>query len=156
MVYSLPPLSRPSVRSKSLSLPCDFVLQAGAFPRTGVVVPRVVISSLGLPSLLQLHLFALRGSSALYHSPKPRQFHNPVQKTTMSHTGTLRGTPKNRNQVHYTNSPSNIPRPALDSHVSHAAQSEAGTSTLSASRAKQSKRDEVSRAGAPFGRWTSP
>ncbi|KAF2278421.1 CBS-domain-containing protein [Westerdykella ornata] len=63
----------------------------------------------------------------------------------MSHTGTLRGTPKNRNQVHYTNSPSGIPRPALDSHGSHGPQSEAGTSTLSASRAKQSKRDEAIR-----------
>jgi hypothetical protein len=60
----------------------------------------------------------------------------------MSATGTLRGTPKNRGQVNYANSPaSGIPRPALEQHAS---QSDAGTSTLSASRAKMSKRDEVS------------
>jgi hypothetical protein len=58
----------------------------------------------------------------------------------MSSTGTFRGTPKNRGQAQYTNSPSAIPRPALE-HV--ASQSDAGTSTLSASRAKMSKRDEV-------------
>lgn len=68
--------------------------------------------------------------------------------TIMSHTGTMRGTPKaNRTQpaggAHFSNSPSNIPRPALDSHASHVAQSDAGGSTLSASRAKMSKRDEV-------------
>ncbi|KAH7138025.1 hypothetical protein B0J11DRAFT_2954 [Dendryphion nanum] len=64
----------------------------------------------------------------------------------MSTTGTHRGTPKNRNQVHYANSPSAIPRPALDQHVSHASasQSDVGTS-LSASRAKMSKRDEAIR-----------
>jgi hypothetical protein len=67
---------------------------------------------------------------------------------TMSHTGTMRGTPKpNRNQAaaaaQFNNSPSSIPRPALDSHASHVAQSDVGGSTLSASRAKMSKRDEV-------------
>ena len=67
----------------------------------------------------------------------------------MSHTGTMRGTPKpNRAQAasgaQYNNSPSGIPRPALDTHVSHVAQSDAGVSNLSASRAKTSKRDEVS------------
>ncbi|KAF2835816.1 CBS-domain-containing protein [Patellaria atrata CBS 101060] len=62
----------------------------------------------------------------------------------MSHTGTYRGTPKSRGQVSFTNSPSGIPRPALDSHQSQAA-SDAGTSTLSASRQKQSKRDEAIR-----------
>ncbi|CAI6338481.1 unnamed protein product [Periconia digitata] len=63
----------------------------------------------------------------------------------MSSTGTFRGTPKNRNNanVQYANSPSNIPRPALE-HVS-TAQSEAGTSTLSSSRQKQTKRDEAIR-----------
>ncbi|KAF2260990.1 CBS-domain-containing protein [Lojkania enalia] len=60
----------------------------------------------------------------------------------MSATGTYRGTPKNRGQAHFTNSPSAIPRPALDQHTS---QSDAGTSTLSASRAKMSKRDEAIR-----------
>ncbi|KAF2661619.1 CBS-domain-containing protein [Lophiostoma macrostomum CBS 122681] len=60
----------------------------------------------------------------------------------MSGTGTLRGTPKNRGQVQYANSPSGIPRPALEQHAS---QSDAGTSTLSASRAKMSKRDEAIR-----------
>ncbi|OCK82438.1 CBS-domain-containing protein [Lepidopterella palustris CBS 459.81] len=60
----------------------------------------------------------------------------------MSATGTFRGTPKSRGQVPFANSPSGIPRPALDSHTS---QSDAGTSTLSASRAKQTKRDEAIR-----------
>jgi len=59
----------------------------------------------------------------------------------------MRGTPKpSRNQAaagaQFSNSPSSIPRPALETHASHA-QSEAGGSTLSASRAKMSKRDEV-------------
>lgn len=60
----------------------------------------------------------------------------------MSATGTYRGTPKNKHQQHaqFTNSPSGIPRPALDQHTS---QSDAGTSNLSASRQKMSKRDEV-------------
>lgn len=65
----------------------------------------------------------------------------------MSHTGTMRGTPKNRPKsqnmtTHFAESPtpSSIPRPALEHHIS---QSDAGTSTLSASRAKQTKRDEV-------------
>ncbi|KAF2737962.1 CBS-domain-containing protein [Polyplosphaeria fusca] len=61
----------------------------------------------------------------------------------MSGVGTLRGTPKNRGQAPFTpNSPSGIPRPALDQHAS---QSDAGTSTLSASRQKMSKRDEAIR-----------
>ncbi|KAF1920564.1 hypothetical protein BDU57DRAFT_437770 [Ampelomyces quisqualis] len=68
----------------------------------------------------------------------------------MSHTGTMRGTPKgSRSQpasgAQFSSSPSAIPRPALDSHASHVAQSDAGGSTLSASRAKMSKRDEAIR-----------
>ncbi|KAJ4341643.1 hypothetical protein N0V87_001658 [Didymella glomerata] len=66
----------------------------------------------------------------------------------MSHTGTMRGTPKNRNQparAQFIDSPSNIPRPALETHASHVAGSEVGGSSLSASRAKQSKRDEAIR-----------
>lgn len=43
----------------------------------------------------------------------------------------------------FENSPSNIPRPKLESHASSTLQSETGNSTLSASRQKQSKRDEV-------------
>ena len=65
----------------------------------------------------------------------------------MSHTGTMRGTPKptNRNQPQqFGHSPSGIPRPALETHATHVAQSEAGGSSLSASRAKMSKRDDVS------------
>ena len=67
--------------------------------------------------------------------------------TMASSAGTMRGTP-NRNQTRgtvpaFTNSPaSSIPRPALE-HTSTAAQSEAGGSTMSASRQKQTKRDEV-------------
>ena len=72
----------------------------------------------------------------------------------MSHTGTMRGTPKNRNPAtaQFANSPSGIPRPALESQVSHVSQSDAGTSTLSASRAKMSKRDEVSATDETFNR----
>lgn len=63
--------------------------------------------------------------------------------------GTYRGTPgrggHGRGQVPaFENSPSNIPRPKLESHQSSALQSEAGNSTMSASRQKQTKRDEVS------------
>jgi hypothetical protein len=63
----------------------------------------------------------------------------------MASSGTMRGTPKGRGTVPaFTNSPaaSSIPRPALESHPSGSA-SEAGGSTMSASRQKQSKRDEV-------------
>ncbi|CBX98317.1 similar to CBS and PB1 domain containing protein [Plenodomus lingam JN3] len=65
----------------------------------------------------------------------------------MSHTGTMRGTPKNRKPEppHITHSsPSGIPRPALETHASQVTQSDAGTS-LSASRAKMSKRDDAIR-----------
>ena len=58
----------------------------------------------------------------------------------MSSTGTFRGTPKGRPQSVYSESPSvasGIPRPKLET-----VQSEASTSH-SAVRAKQSKRDEV-------------
>jgi len=61
--------------------------------------------------------------------------------------GTLRGTPgrgQGRGAMPFTNSPSTsaIPRPVLEtSHVTPA--SEAGASSVSASRQKQSKRDEV-------------
>lgn len=61
-------------------------------------------------------------------------------KSTMSSTGTFRGTPKGRPQSVFSEAPSsasNIPRPKLESQ-----QSEASTSQ-SAIRAKQSKRDEV-------------
>lgn len=66
-----------------------------------------------------------------------------------STTGTMRGTP-NRGQSGqgrgtvpaFTNSPaSNIPRPAFESHASTT--SDAGGSTMSASRQRQSNRDEV-------------
>ncbi|KAK3168056.1 hypothetical protein OEA41_004502 [Lepraria neglecta] len=64
--------------------------------------------------------------------------------------GTYRGTPnrgQGRGQVPvFESSPSNIPRPKLESHASSAMQSDStGTSTLSASRQKQSKRDEAIR-----------
>ncbi|KAF2121761.1 hypothetical protein BDV96DRAFT_639848 [Lophiotrema nucula] len=62
----------------------------------------------------------------------------------MSATGTMRGTPKHRNQAQYQNSPSGIPRPALEHHASDLG-SAAGGSTLSASRQKMSKRDEAIR-----------
>jgi hypothetical protein len=73
----------------------------------------------------------------------------------MASSGTMRGTP-NRGQGRggipgFTNSPaasSNIPRPAHE-HSTPSNQSEAG-STMSASRAKQSKRDEVFTGGLIF------
>lgn len=58
----------------------------------------------------------------------------------MSATGTLRGTPKGgRPHSIVSDSPSNIPRPKLESVVSDT------PSSYSASRAKTSKRDEVKR-----------
>lgn len=62
----------------------------------------------------------------------------------MSATGAYRGTPKGRPppQTAYTDSPSAIPRPKLESAASS---SDAGVSTMSASRQKQSKRDEAIR-----------
>lgn len=73
-----------------------------------------------------------------------------------SSSGTMRGTP-NRNQGRsampaFNNSPaSNIPRPPLEPHGSSAISninlsSDAGSSTMSSSRQKQSKRDEVCQA----------
>ncbi|RMD40208.1 hypothetical protein DV735_g4927, partial [Chaetothyriales sp. CBS 134920] len=58
----------------------------------------------------------------------------------MSHvSGTIRGTPGRRNPPGFENSPSSIPRPAgTPGEMS-------GTSTLSASRQKQTKRDEAIR-----------
>lgn len=64
----------------------------------------------------------------------------------MSGVGTYRGTPNRgggRGQLPFENSPSSIPRPKLETTQS-TQQSDAGTSTLSSSRQKQSKRDEVS------------
>jgi CBS domain-containing protein len=66
----------------------------------------------------------------------------------MSHTGTMRGHPKSRNQPRApvfdtpSGGPSGIPRPALDSHTSQVSQSDVGAH---ASRAKMSKRDEAIR-----------
>ncbi|KAF4635710.1 hypothetical protein G7Y89_g2399 [Cudoniella acicularis] len=68
----------------------------------------------------------------------------------MASSGTMRGTP-NRGQARGNlpsfNSPaaSNIPRPALETHAGPPTPSEAGGSTMSASRQKQSKRDEAIR-----------
>ncbi|TVY84930.1 Meiotically up-regulated protein [Lachnellula suecica] len=69
----------------------------------------------------------------------------------MASTGTLR-TPNRGGQARgtmptFNNSPaaSNIPRPALETHTSTTAPSEAGGSTMSASRQKQTKRDEAIR-----------
>jgi hypothetical protein len=58
-------------------------------------------------------------------------------------SGTYRGTPNRgggRGQLPFE-SPSGIPRPKLEPTSAHS--SEAATSTLSSSRQKQSKRDEV-------------
>ncbi|KAI9777690.1 MAG: hypothetical protein M1839_008609 [Geoglossum umbratile] len=67
----------------------------------------------------------------------------------MSATGTFRSTPgrgQGRAQIPaFNNSPSGIPRPASDTPGGSALHSDAGGSTLSASRQKQSKRDEAIR-----------
>ncbi|KAI9757642.1 MAG: hypothetical protein M4579_003367 [Chaenotheca gracillima] len=67
----------------------------------------------------------------------------------MSGTGTYRATPnrgQGRGQIPFTNSPSSIPRPSPDKMDSFQGQSDAGgSSTVSASRQKQSKRDEAIR-----------
>ncbi|QDS71351.1 hypothetical protein FKW77_002371 [Venturia effusa] len=70
-----------------------------------------------------------------------------------SHTGTMRGTPKGQKgttQPPFANSPGQshipVPRPPLESHFSHVqSSSDIGASTLSASRQKQTKRDEAIR-----------
>ncbi|KIV94392.1 hypothetical protein PV10_02162 [Exophiala mesophila] len=60
-------------------------------------------------------------------------------------SGTFRGTPNRRNQVPFTDSPSGIPRPKLETAASQVQSEMSGASTLSASRQKQSKRDEAIR-----------
>ena len=63
--------------------------------------------------------------------------------------GTFRGTPNRTGGGRggipsFDNSPSNIPRPKLGEHTpSNLGSDLGGTSTMSASRQKQSKRDEV-------------
>lgn len=71
----------------------------------------------------------------------PLYFVQQKHETTeaMSAAGTLRGTPKGASKLPTFQNASAIPRPALET----VAQSDAGASTLSASRQKQSKRDEV-------------
>jgi hypothetical protein len=68
----------------------------------------------------------------------------------MSGTGTFRGTPtrggERRPLPQFSNSPSSIPVPTGSSNAGSAApSSNADTGTLSASRQKQTKRDEVGR-----------
>lgn len=77
--------------------------------------------------------------------------HHPIASSSnmASSTGTMRGTPgrgQGRGNLPSFNSPagpSSIPRPAFETQQSTTAQSEAGGSTMSASRQKQTKRDEV-------------
>ena len=86
-----------------------------------------------------------KNQSALSIPHVKREHNKKSCPAAMASSGTMRGTPKGRGTVPaFTNSPaaSNIPRPALESHPSGSA-SEAGGSTMSASRQKQSKRDEV-------------
>jgi hypothetical protein len=84
---------------------------------------------------------ALRTATLSYH------YTSPSVDTEMASSGTFRGTPgrgQGRGNIPtFTNSPSAIPRPTLETHGSSTSQSEAGGSTMSASRQKQSKRDEV-------------
>ena len=68
----------------------------------------------------------------------------------MSAAGTYRGTPKGKPQTGFSDSPSNIPRPKLEG-----TQSEAGSS-FSASRAKQTKRDEVGVFPSICNAWLTP
>ena len=127
------------------------------------------LSDLYLSAHLILHAKRLKGLLFIYRSKKPlfdplatrlhaeeRFRDSPVkllQITNKMSTGTFRSTPTNRGQgrgqlPNFESSPSNIPvpRPKLETHGNSTIGSEAGTSTLSASRAKQSKRDEVARA----------
>ncbi|KIX07057.1 uncharacterized protein Z518_05034 [Rhinocladiella mackenziei CBS 650.93] len=60
-------------------------------------------------------------------------------------SGTFRGTPSRRGQIPFADSPSGIPRPKLESSSGAAPSEMSGTSTMSASRQKQSKRDEAIR-----------
>lgn len=93
----------------------------------------------------QSHEHNRRSRTALPRHSNKNHHKNFAKLHIMSAAGgTCRSTPKGRGQVPFaSNTPSGIPRPALDSYPSQSA-SEAGASTLSASRAKQSKRDEVS------------
>ena len=75
----------------------------------------------------------------------------------MSGIGTVRGTPKASKSY---NGSSNIPRPALDGHAPSTpgggtSEAGGGGSTLSASRAKQSKRDEVLHSPNKYKLWTA-
>ncbi|EXJ53768.1 uncharacterized protein A1O5_13017 [Cladophialophora psammophila CBS 110553] len=60
-------------------------------------------------------------------------------------SGTYRGTPNRRGQLPFADSPSAIPRPKMESSTNTAPSEMSGTSTVSASRQKQSKRDEAIR-----------
>lgn len=88
--------------------------------------------------------FRIIRSLYMHHTSFPssisRQILDSVKSITMSATGTYRNTPKGKPQTGYSDSPSNIPIPRPKFEGS--GPSEASTSQ-SASRAKQSKRDEV-------------
>ncbi|KIW94458.1 uncharacterized protein Z519_04434 [Cladophialophora bantiana CBS 173.52] len=60
-------------------------------------------------------------------------------------SGTYRGTPNRRGQLPFADSPSAIPRPKMESSTNTGPSEMSGTSTVSASRQKQSKRDEAIR-----------
>jgi len=89
------------------------------------------------------------------HTGHLGQSHQFPQFATMSAvSGTFRGTPNRRGQVPFADSPSSIPRPKLESTSSQAPSDMSGTSTMSASRQKQSKRDEVRPANQDL--WSNP
>lgn len=98
-----------------------------------------------VPFVNSVTIFGL--SRDLLTASKPARLFAPAGFIAMS--GTMRGTPnrgQGRGGIPFTNSPasSSIPRPVLES--THASSSDAGGSSLSASRQKQSKRDEASHA----------
>ncbi|KIW26389.1 uncharacterized protein PV07_09488 [Cladophialophora immunda] len=68
-----------------------------------------------------------------------------MSSTMSGVSGTYRGTPNRRGQLPFADSPSAIPRPKLESASNTTPSEMSGTSTMSASRQKQSKRDEAIR-----------
>jgi hypothetical protein len=89
-----------------------------------------------------------RRSARLLTCLRTVAFLHPTLVCTMASHGTMRGTPtrsQGRGQLPaFNNSPaSSIPRPASEAHGPASASDAGASSTLTASRQKQSKRDEV-------------
>jgi len=132
------------------SPPCsDEVVLGFCFPSNQQVPFSCFVLQRVLYQLIELHAIRKRletpTSHLLNHVTEPITL--PIMA---ANSGTMRGTPsrgQGRGQLPaFSNSPaaSNIPRPAFETQTSVSAiQSEAGGATMSASRQKQTKRDEV-------------